>query len=65
MALYRLGCALGQHRLVTVRTRGGLPLPVYCLADEKQVLSQIFSESVVTPADVGIQRLAQRMVQPM
>ena len=35
MALYRLVCALGQHSLVTVLTRGGLPLPTYILADEK------------------------------
>ena len=35
MALYRLVCAFGHHRLVTVLTRCGLPLPVYFLADEK------------------------------
>jgi hypothetical protein len=35
MALYRLVCALGQHTLVMVLTRCGLPLPVYFLADEK------------------------------
>src|SRR5499426_1080553 len=35
MALYRLICALGQHSLVTVLTRCGLPLPTYILADEK------------------------------
>jgi hypothetical protein len=35
MALYRFICALGQHSLVTVLTRCGLPLPVYFLADEK------------------------------
>src|SRR6059058_1924680 len=35
MALYRLICAFGQHSLVTVLTRCGLPLPVYFLADEK------------------------------
>jgi hypothetical protein len=35
MALYRLVCAFGHHSLVTVLTRGGLPLPVYVLADEK------------------------------
>src|SRR5687768_14888603 len=35
MALYRFVCALGQHSLVTVLTRCGLPLPVYFLADEK------------------------------
>ncbi len=35
MALYRLVCALGHQSLVTVLTRCELPLPVYCLADEK------------------------------
>jgi hypothetical protein len=35
MALYRLICTLGQHSLVTVLTRCGLPLPTYILADEK------------------------------
>jgi hypothetical protein len=35
MALYRLVCALGQHSLVRVLTRCGLPLPTYFLADEK------------------------------
>jgi hypothetical protein len=35
MALYRLVCALGQHSVVRVLTRCGLPLPVYFLADEK------------------------------
>jgi hypothetical protein len=35
MALYRLACALGPHRLVTVLTRGGLPLPVYFQAAAK------------------------------
>jgi len=35
MALSRLVCALGQQSLVAVLTRCGLPLPVYCLADEK------------------------------
>jgi hypothetical protein len=28
MALYRLVCAFGHHTLVTVLTRGGLPLPL-------------------------------------
>src|SRR2546429_8680051 len=37
MALYRLVCALGQQRMVTVLTRCGLPLPVYFLADEKHI----------------------------
>jgi hypothetical protein len=35
MALYRLVCTLGQHSLVRVLTRCGLPLPTYVLADEK------------------------------
>ncbi len=35
MALYRLVCALGHPSVVTVLTRCGLPLPSYCLADEK------------------------------
>src|SRR5215475_8577417 len=35
MALYRLICALGHQRVVTILTRCGLPLPVYFLADEK------------------------------
>jgi hypothetical protein len=35
MALYRLICALGQHSLVKVLTRCGLPLPPYFLADAK------------------------------
>ena len=35
MARDRLICALGQQRLVAVLTRWGLPLPAYCLADEK------------------------------
>ena len=35
MALYRVICACGQHSLVTVLTRCGLPLPTYILADEK------------------------------
>jgi hypothetical protein len=28
-------CAFGQHSLVTVLTRCGVPLPTYILADEK------------------------------
>src|SRR5258708_39970347 len=35
MALYRVICAFGQHSVVTVLTRCGLPLPRYILADEK------------------------------
>jgi hypothetical protein len=34
MALYRLVCAFGHQSLVAVLTQCGLPLPVYCLADE-------------------------------
>src|SRR6516162_2513448 len=35
MALYRVICAFGQHSLVTVLTRCGLPVPTYILADEQ------------------------------
>src|SRR4029450_6102324 len=35
MTLYPLICAFGHQSLVPVLTRGGLPLPVYFLADEK------------------------------
>src|SRR5215813_716106 len=35
MALYRLVCAFGQQRLVTVLMRCGLPLPTYVLAAAK------------------------------
>ena len=35
MALYRLVCAFGHPSLDTVLTRSRLPLPVYCLADDK------------------------------
>src|SRR5712692_5907376 len=50
MALYRLVCALGQHRLVTVLTRCGLPLPTYVLADEKH--SHCLTEKVYLPTIV-------------
>src|SRR6266702_866180 len=50
MALYRLVCALGQHSLVTVLTRCGLPLPVYFLADEKH--SHCLTEKVYLPTIV-------------
>ena len=50
MALYRLVCALGQHRLVTVLTRCGLPLPAYFLADEKH--SRCLTEKVYLPTIV-------------
>jgi hypothetical protein len=50
MALYRLGCALGQQSLVGVLTRGGLPLPVYFLADEKH--SRCLTDKVYLPTIV-------------
>jgi hypothetical protein len=50
MALYHLVCALGQHTLVTVLTRCGLPLPVYFLADEKH--SRCLTEKVYLPTIV-------------
>jgi hypothetical protein len=50
MALYRLVCALGQQSLVAVLTRGGLPLPVYILADEKH--SRCLTERVYLPTIV-------------
>jgi hypothetical protein len=51
MALYRLVCALGQHSLVMVLTRCGLPLPVYFLADEKH--SHYLTEKVYLPTVVS------------
>jgi hypothetical protein len=51
MALYRLLCALGQHRLVTVLTRCALPLPVYMLADEKH--SRCLTNKVYLPTIVS------------
>src|SRR5499427_7440065 len=50
MALYRLICALGQHCLVTVLTRCGLPLPTYFLADEKH--SHCLTDKVYLPTIV-------------
>ena len=50
MALYRLICALGQHSLVTVLTRCGLPLPTYILADEKHsrcLTERVYLTSIV------------------
>src|SRR5499427_6689090 len=50
MALYRLLCALGQHSLVTVLTRCGLPLPTYILADEKHsrcLTERVYLTSIV------------------
>ena len=50
MALYRVICACGQHSLVTVLTRCGLPLPTYILADEKH--SRCLAERVYVPTIV-------------
>ena len=51
MALYRLVCAFGQHSLVSVLTRCGLPLPRYILADEKH--SRCLTERVYLPTIVS------------
>jgi hypothetical protein len=51
MALYRLICALGQHSLVSVLTRCGLPLPAYLLADEKH--SKCLTDKVYLPTIVS------------
>jgi hypothetical protein len=51
MALYRLICALGQHRLVTVLVKCRLPLPTYILADEKH--SRCLTERVYLPTIVS------------
>ena len=51
MALYRLVCALGHQSLVAVLTRGGLPLPVSILADEKH--SRCLTEKVYLPSIVS------------
>src|SRR5262245_60002954 len=40
MALYRVICAFGQHSLVTVLTRCGLPLPTYILARSEEHTSE-------------------------
>jgi hypothetical protein len=50
MALYRVICAFGQHNVVTVLTRCGLPLPTYILADEKH--SRCLAEQVYLPTIV-------------
>jgi hypothetical protein len=50
MALYRLVCALGHQSLVTMLTRGGLPLPTYFLADEKH--SHCLTDKVYLPTIV-------------
>src|SRR5262244_1812170 len=51
MALYRVICAFGQHSVVTVLTRCGLPLPTYILADEKH--SRCLTERVYLPTIVS------------
>src|SRR5215467_1422388 len=51
MALSRLICAFGQHRVVTVLTRCGLPLPPYFIADEKH--SRCLTAKVYLPTIVG------------
>src|SRR5215813_13464546 len=51
MALYRLVCAFGHHSLVTVLTRCGLPLPVYCLADERHsrcLTAQVYLPTILS-----------------
>src|SRR5262245_52292685 len=51
MALYRLICALGQQRMVTVLPRCGLPLPIYFLVDEKH--SKCLTDKVYLPTIVS------------
>ena len=51
MALYRLICALGQHRLGNVLVKCNLPLPAYILADEKP--SKCLTERVYLPTIVS------------
>ena len=51
MALYRVICAFGQHRLVSVLTRCGLRLPAYILADEKH--SRCLTDKVYLPTIVS------------
>jgi hypothetical protein len=51
MTLYRLICAFGQHSLVMVLTRCGLPLPTYFLADEKHsknLTDKVYLPTIVT-----------------
>jgi hypothetical protein len=50
MALYRVICAFGHQRLVTVLTRCGLPLPPYILVDEQH--GHCLSEQVYLPTIV-------------
>jgi hypothetical protein len=51
MALYRMVCALGQHRLVAVLSRCERPLPVYLLADEQH--SRCLTDRVYLPTIVS------------
>ena len=51
MALSRLVCAFGQHSVVTVLTRCGLPLPPYFIADEKH--SRCLTDQVYLPTIVS------------
>src|ERR671931_1938523 len=51
MALSRLVCAFGQHSVVTVLTRCGLPLPSYFIADEKH--SRCLTDKVYLPTIVS------------
>jgi hypothetical protein len=51
MALYRLICALGQHRLVAVLTRCALPRPASILADAKH--SKCLTARVYLPTIVS------------
>src|SRR5256712_4767481 len=51
MAFYRVICAFGKHSLVSVLTRGRLPLPVYILADEKH--SRCLTDKVYLPTIVS------------
>ena len=51
MALYRVICACGQHSVVTVLTRCGLPLPRDILADEKH--RRCLTERVYWPTIVS------------
>jgi hypothetical protein len=51
MALYRLICAVGPQRLVSALTRGGRPLPTYCLADAKPsrcLTDQVYLPTLIT-----------------
>src|SRR5712664_2335874 len=50
MALSRVICAFGQHSVVTVLDRCGLPLPTSILADEKH--SRCLAERVYVPTIV-------------